>query len=202
MPYDIVYDMHIRYRTSQTYDIAWIYWHTISYTLWIHCVVWYCMLHIRHRMLTYDIVKTYDITIHTISYVQQSNIVYTISYDMVYDIQHRTYDIVCPDIRYRTWHTILYVARIQMLVQASYFFNHLVLLKCFYAVCLISLTKLMHMLLTASNDSIQKSIWGGNKGQATLEARNIFYWIKSQDNADFSFRSSFLVQKISRSEAS
>jgi hypothetical protein len=38
------------------------------------------------------------------------------TYDMVYDIQHRTYDIVCRDIRYRMWHTISYVARIQMLI--------------------------------------------------------------------------------------
>ena len=58
MTYDMVYDMHIRYCTLQTYDIACIYKHTISYTLWINCVVQYHMLHIRHRMLTYDIQKT------------------------------------------------------------------------------------------------------------------------------------------------
>ena len=99
----MVYDMHIRYRTLQTYDIACIYKHTISYTLWIHCVVRYRMSYIRHRMLTYDIVKTYDI-VHTTSYVQQCNIVYTISY-IRYGIRHPT-----PDIRYRmSRHTISYV---------------------------------------------------------------------------------------------
>ena len=100
MTYDIVYDMHIRYRTLQTYDIACIYTHTISYTLWIHCVVRYRMSYIRHRMLTYDIVKTYDI-VHTISYVQQCNIVYTISY-IRYGIRH-------PDeLRYHTSSLRLY----------------------------------------------------------------------------------------------
>ena len=95
--------MHIRCRTLQTYDIACIYKHTISYTLWIHCVVRYRMSYIRHRMLTYDIVKTYDI-VHTISYVQQCNIVYTISY-IRYGIRHPT-----QDIRYRmSRHTISYV---------------------------------------------------------------------------------------------
>ena len=96
----MVYDMHIRCRTLQTYDIACIYKHTISYTLWNHCVVRYRMQCIRHRMLTYDIIKTYDI-VHTISYVQQCNIVYTISY-IRYGIRHPT-----PDIRYRmSRHTI------------------------------------------------------------------------------------------------
>ncbi len=95
--------MHIRYRTLQTYDIACIYKHTISYTLCIHCVVRYRMSYIRHRMLTYDIIQTYDI-VHTISYVQQCNIVYTISY-IRYGIRHPT-----PDIRYRmSRHTISYV---------------------------------------------------------------------------------------------
>ena len=128
----MVYDIHIRYRTLQTYDIACIYKHTISYTLWIHCVVRYRMLHIRHCMLTYDIV--YDIRYciryaHTMSYItdiryrmylQTYDIVYvmyslcsTISYvvhttshvDIRYhkNIRYRTYDIVCPTMQYRIY---------------------------------------------------------------------------------------------------
>ncbi len=88
--------MHIRYSTLQTCNIPCIYKHTILYTLWIHCVVRYRMSYIRHRMLTYDIEKTYDI-VHTISYVQECNIVYTISY-IRYGIRHPK-----PDIRYRMW---------------------------------------------------------------------------------------------------
>ncbi len=37
-------------------------------------------------------------------------------YDMVYDNQHQTYDIVHPVIRYCRWPTISYVARIQMIL--------------------------------------------------------------------------------------
>jgi hypothetical protein len=109
MTYDMVYDMHIRCRTLQTYDIACIYKHTISYTLWIHCVVQYRMLHIRpwHRMLTYDIV--YDIRYciryaHTISY--NTDIRYRmnlLTYDIVYVM-----DSLCSTISY-VIHTISHV---------------------------------------------------------------------------------------------
>jgi hypothetical protein len=52
-------------------------------------------------------------------------------YDMVYDIQHRTYDIVCPDIRYRRWHTISYVARIQMIHTHTSVYIHMTTLQVF-----------------------------------------------------------------------
>ena len=54
-----------------------------------------------------------------------------------------------------------------------------------HTVCLIRLIKLMCMLSTASNDSIQKS---KTRVKPRLWLDIFFHWIKSQENADFSFR--------------
>jgi hypothetical protein len=144
--------VNVRYRT----------WHTILYTICTYDIVHYghvtsrVFTYIRYSiryvfMLWYDIVcHTYDISCwhtisykHTISYIQYRMSMKAILYiryriyDMVYAIQHWTYDIVHPDIRYRRWPTISYVARIQM--TSDYYF--------FYCVTIMTLLFLLFLLL-------------------------------------------------------
>ncbi len=67
--HDSVYDMNLRCRMYNTYDIVCVSGLTISYTMYIPCDMRYRMYIIRCRRSTYDFKKTNNIA-PTMSYLQ------------------------------------------------------------------------------------------------------------------------------------